>query len=66
MNKIISIDKNNFKHKTDFSELAFKASIDDNILIVSLKQDKTELTTNLTKADIFTLLEYLKSQGFNE
>jgi len=43
MNKTLSIDKNNFKHKTDISELALKSSIDDNILIVSLKQDKIEL-----------------------
>ena len=64
MNKTISIDNNNFKHKTDFSELAFKASIDDNILIVSIKQDKTELTTSLTKADISSLLEYLQLKGF--
>lgn len=64
MNKTLSIDKNNFKHKTDNSELAFKASIDENVLIVSLKQDKVELTTNLTKSDIFVLLEYLKFKGF--
>lgn len=64
MNKTLSIDKNNFKHKTDISELAFKASIDENILIVSLKQDKVELTTSLTKSDIFVLLEYLKLKGF--
>lgn len=63
MNKIISIDDNTFKHKTKLTEFALKTSIDDNVLVVSIKQDKTELTTSLTKADILLLLEYLKLRG---
>lgn len=63
MNKIISIDDNMFKHKTKLTEFALKTSIDDSVLILSIKQDKTELTTSLTKADILFLLEYLKLRG---
>lgn len=64
MNKIISVDTNNYKHKTHFSEFAVKSSIDENIMIIVLKQDKVELTTNLTRADICVLLEFLKQKGF--
>ena len=63
MDKKVTVNSTKFSHQLGDSLIEFIEAADSEKIIVSAKRNKEQITTTLTKADLFLLVEFLKNRG---
>ena len=63
MDKNVIVNSTKFSHQLGDNLIEFIEAADSEKIIVSAKRNKEQITTTLTKADLFLLVEFLKNRG---
>lgn len=65
MTKKIEITPLTFSHQTQHTVLELIEAMDKDVLILSIKENKQQITTSLTRADLLLLIEFFKLRGIS-
>jgi hypothetical protein len=63
MDKKLIANEKLFSIQNGDNLLELREALDTDVLVVSMKRNKDHMTTSLSKADLYILLEFLKTRG---